>query len=59
MRIQVLEIAIKLGGTGFEAIGDYPLQAKRIPSEARDSTQLSLERTLSYQDPHVKCGLQS
>jgi hypothetical protein len=54
MCIQVPEIAIKLGGTGFEAVGDYPLQAERIASEARDSTQLSLERTLSFHNPHVE-----
>jgi hypothetical protein len=30
MCIQVPAIAIKLGGTGFEAVGDYPLQAERI-----------------------------
>jgi hypothetical protein len=49
----MLEIATKLGGTGFEAAGDYPLQAERIASEAHDSTPLSLERTLSYHNPHV------
>jgi hypothetical protein len=54
MCIQVPAIAIKLGGTGFEAVGDYPLQAERIASEARDSTQLSLERTLSFHNPHVE-----
>jgi hypothetical protein len=39
MCIQVPEIAIKLGGTGFEAVGDYPTQAERIATDARDSVK--------------------
>jgi len=54
MRIQITEIATKLGSTGLKAVGNYHLQAKRIASEARDSTQLSLERTLSFHNPHVE-----
>jgi hypothetical protein len=37
MGIRMLEIATKLGGTGFEAVGDYPLQAERIAMDSRAS----------------------
>jgi hypothetical protein len=37
MRIQMLEIAIKPGGTGFEAVVGDHLQAKRIATDARNS----------------------
>ena len=53
MRIQMSGIATKLGSTGLKAVGNYHLQAKRIASEARDSIQLCLERTLCYHNPHV------
>jgi hypothetical protein len=52
MRIQMTEIATKLGSTGLRVVGNYHLQAKLIASEARDSIQLSLERSLCCHNPH-------
>jgi hypothetical protein len=53
MRIQMIEVATKLGSTRLKAFSNYHLQAKRIASEVRASTQSSLGRTLRYHSPHA------